>query len=946
MTRAGVVALCACIVLLLQAGLCLAGSYQEVCGIPYTGANTNRGIAVNKNPGSPYYGYFYGVDSASAAIRIWKPDSGGTGATSYTNTGKKLSYATPPASTLFMHVFVGPDDTVWVVDYLAKQVCVGPPDGAAEGGNLTALPIALTYRPRSIFVTGNYGAAGTRVYVGEYESSAARKCEVHEFDGADWSLAADLGDLGLAQTWFVTVDNAGNSYWATFGVTAPQVKKVKPDFTVDTEWSFSKPAFFGTSWSVGGIAYAQDPTDPTGPGNLYVSAYNQTSCIRCDMDGSFIDGFGNKAGMLSEPPAGTWTTIPLSGPGGNSTVWLTADDQRNAYVLVTYPGTTVQAYKVHLQLPPAAPSALFTSNDVYGQIRLAWTPPAKSTDDPTGYRIYRGTAPGNETLYATTDSYPKWKDSVQGVQAGGPFYYYVVSYNGAGESPASNRAGPISPSASVAQAPRSLGVALSYSEVSKADTVNNPRYDSEWNLADKFLADRGIAYTEVWDADPSHLNIENDDIAGYSLLILASNRSVTSYSAQCIADYVKYSQGRVMSNYTNSIANHTCVRQSNFALKDIYRLNASTAGASGSPWVADRKYLYLRQIPTAPEAAAIFAGISGAPGWTGAKQWAFNDYLVNAYADGTASEVGKWYDADGAQSIADPNDVGLVIGYRTSARTDVQSVYTGGHWWSQAVGSFSGTRLLENILSFLGVSFTPYTGSLSVADAKLLSDANGVKLAGKVVTRQMMQTVFEPGPQMLTTTGVFYIQDPDVPNGIKVLLPPDYTVDEGDTVSIAGQITSDRVQTTIAGVTPVGYTRFERMITVSEMTTSPGATIPDPLYVGGKSVGGATMGPQLGVVGGVGLNNVGLLVTVVGSLKGSGMDMAGNFYFLIDDGSGYQIPSEPSPGIKVIGSAPTGVEGTMIRVTGVIGADVDYDGTSVIPVIRMRDFEVATEIPR
>jgi hypothetical protein len=460
-------------------------------------------------------------------------------------------------------------------------------------------------------------------------------------------------------------------------------------------------------------------------------------------------------------------------------------------------------------------------------------------------------------------------------------------------------------------------------------------------LYDEFLTARGVTYTTIYDADPNHPNIENDDIAGYSVLILGPHRNITSYTAQCIADYCKYSRGRVLACYVDSIANRKGIRQSNFALRDVYRLNASTAGSGGSPWVSDTKYRYLKPIG-APEAAALFDGLMGPPGWDGAQQWNFNNYLVRAYTDGTASEVAKWYDSAGNQSIADPDDVGLVVGYTDATKTEVQSIYLGSNWWSQARGSFSACKLLENILTFLGVSWQPPSDTLTIGDVKTRANGSGVLLKGKVVTRQMLQQVYEPGPQTVRTNSVLYIEEPDRSGGIKVRMPENLSVTEGDVIDVAGQIAADQVQTSPTGQTPT-YAAFERWITPIECRILSSGSVPSPLYVANKSVGGATQGSQIGVTGQVGLNNVGLLVKVVGRLtQDTQMDAAGNFYFLIDDGSGYQIPSEPVKGIKVIGFAPTSVLGSMIEVTGVIGAEYNVDHSqppvptnAVVPVIRM-----------
>jgi len=919
MKRASLILLSASILLCLLASVCLAGSYQGVCGIAFNGASDDRGFAVNKNPGSQYYGYFYGVTSGSSCLRIWKPDSGGTGATAYTDTGNKISYATAPAGCILMNAFVGPDDTVYVVDYGAKQIAIASdPVGTPTGGNLTKL-FSTTNTPRGVFVNGNVNTAGTRAFVAEAGSGS--KCEVYKFDGTNWVLEKDLGNLGLTSPYHVAVDKDGNSYWAGKGSSAPFIKKVDASLNEVTTWSFTKPAWLNSSWTLGGLAYVNDPADSVNPQYLYVSGYNSTGCIRVDMNGIFIDGYGNAGGTTGAPS--TYNIIALSGPGGNSDLWLSADDQHNTYVLVKYPGTTTVAYKVHLQNGPQPPTALVASNDVYGQIRLKWTPPAPSSNDPTCYKIYRGTAPGNETLYATTtDTYSKWKDSAQGMAPGGPFYYYVKATNGAGDSASSNEVGPISAAASTAPAPKSKGVALSYSEINKADTVNNGNYDGDWGTADKFLTSRGVAYTKMADADTAQPNIENDDIAGYKLLILASNRDMSGYEAQCIKDYVKYSQGVVISGYNNTIANYKGTRQPDFALADVFRAHASTQGSGGSPWVSSSTYAYLK--PTAaPETAALFAGIAG-----GAKQWSFNDYLLVPYTDGTASEVAKWYDSTGAQSIADPNDTGLVVGYSDASKSVVQSVLFGSSPWLQGNGTFSSAKLMENVLTFLGVTFSA-PAPVSISSIKQLANNSGVIISSAIVSKPVVQPPYDLPGGLTEPTNAFYIEDPARTDGIKVVPDGAYadTISSKQIFNIAGVITTSN---------------GEREVKVNEMVP---AGIADkaiaPVHIGVRDIGGAALGNQGGVTNGKGLNNIGMLVNLTGTLTSDPvLTPSGLYTFTVDDGSGILFGSQTTPGIKVysamapmdIYSNPVSV-GSNIHLLGAVGAELD--GTTVIPVIRM-----------
>jgi len=914
-----VVSIFACVL----ASACFAGSYQGVCGIPFNGAADDRGIGVNRNPASQYYGYFYGATNTNACVRIWKPVSGGTAATSYVDSGRKLSYATaPPGGTRIHFAFVGPDDVVWVADHLARQICTGTPDGhpTADPGELVA-QFQPSNNPRSIFVTGGLGVAGTRVYVAM--NDPVKKCEVWNYDGAAWSLEKDLGDLGLASVWFVTVDSSGNSYWAAnSGGTGVVVKKVDSSFNVVATFGISRPSWL-TIWTVGGITCTTDPADPVHPEYLYVSAYNKTSVLRFDLDGNYIDGYGNLAATV--PPAGTWTTIALSGPGGQQCLWVTADDQHNTYIMTTYP-STLQAYKFHLQSPPQPPTGLSASNDVYGQIRLSWTPPPASVNDPTSYKIYRDWGSGNETLYGTTaDAYPKWKDTAQNTTPGGPFYYIVKSANGEGEGGASDEVGPISVAASTAPAPGSLGVALIYSEVNKADTVGNGNYDGDWNSVDKFLTDHGVSYTKVYDADPAQLNVENDDIAGHKLLVLGSHRDMSGYEAQCIKDYAKFSQGRVLASYNDSIADYKGTRGANYQLADVYRANALGLGINGSPWVSDPKYQFLKKIPTAPEAAAIFASIGGPPEtMDGAQAWSFNHYLIGAYTDGTASEVGKWYDSAGVQPIADPNDVGIVVGYTDASKTSVQCVLMSSFWWVQATGTVSAAKFVENILSFLNVPNTP-PAPLAISALKQKTDGSAVLAFGKIVTKGTIDPQYVSGTITVPARPVFYIEETDCTSGIKVALPSGAlsTLTNGQVVSFGG------VMRTQNG---------ERVIVANDLYLGAAATAAKPVCIGLRGIAGG--------IAAAGLDSVGLLVNICGNVTASQTyGPNGALCFVIDDGYGAVFGSQTVPGIKVYGTTFTDTLGAMIHVPGVIGSELDTDGTTVIPVIRIGDSDWADAYP-
>jgi len=227
------------------------------------------------------------------------------------------------------------------------------------------------------------------------------------------------------------------------------------------------------------------------------------------------------------------------------------------------------------------------------------------------------------------------------------------------------------------------------------------------------------------------------------------------------------------------------------------------------------------------------------------------------------------------------------------------------------------------MLAFFGIPFSPappYAETVGAAKGK--NDGTGVYLSGQIVTRLVTQN---PG-----SVPVFYVEQPDRSSGIKVEKPFWFSPSEGDALIVSGIIQ------TISG---------ERVVSPLDVVKTGTGPIPGPVYVGSKSVGGGTQPPQGGITGGIGLNDIGLLVAVAGSLtQGTSFDANGNTYFIIDDGGGVKIGSQAVPGIKVIGYTPTETLGSMLRATGVIGAELDVDGTTVIPVIRMRDFEYAEQI--
>ncbi|MDO8683646.1 MAG: family 20 glycosylhydrolase, partial [Armatimonadota bacterium] len=186
------------------------------------------------------------------------------------------------------------------------------------------------------------------------------------------------------------------------------------------------------------------------------------------------------------------------------------------------------------------------------------------------------------------------------------------------------------------------------------------------------------------------------------------------------------------------------------------------------------------------------------------------------------------------------------------------------------------------------------------------SVANGTPLSPTALSSiSDGETVSVNGIVTAVYDGFFYIEDEDRITGIRV---------ESDEIVVEGNIR------TITG--PLGKTGMERSITALLVTgTDIKDPVLDPVAMPNSVIGGADKGFTPGS-GGFGLNNVGILISSVGS---KGVVAPDNSYFFIDDGS---VPG----GIKVIlteTKTPISIpSGTYFMVTG--ASSLDSDGKAII----------------
>jgi fibronectin type 3 domain-containing protein len=168
---------------------------------------------------------------------------------------------------------------------------------------------------------------------------------------------------------------------------------------------------------------------------------------------------GTKTTIGASPFTFSWNTAGLA--NGAHTLTATIHDLPD--------NTVVNTITVNVQngsaTAPGAPT-LNSATGGNGSATLNWTAPASSGGSAiTGYKVYRATTSGGETLLTTLGNVTSWADG--GLTNGAPYYYKVTALNAVGESPPSNEvsavpAGAPGPPTLAATAASSGSVALSW----------------------------------------------------------------------------------------------------------------------------------------------------------------------------------------------------------------------------------------------------------------------------------------------------------------------------------------------------------------------------------------------------------------------------------------------------------------------------------------------------
>jgi hypothetical protein len=207
---------------------------------------------------------------------------------------------------------------------------------------------------------------------------------------------------------------------------------------------------------------------------------------------------------------------------------------------------------------------------------------------------------------------------------------------------------------------------------------------------------------------------------------------------------------------------------------------------------------------------------------------------------------------------------------------------------------------------------------MTIGYVKSLPDSSPVLLNAKIVSASFV-----------ATDGYIYVQEPDRASGIRVQTTQT-GLSPGDVVNVSGKVKT-RILT--------GYPS-ERVIEEANVTKLRSGSPPKPVAMQCKSVGGGAAGPMVpGVKNSFGLNNIGLLVRIIGRVTYK----SGN-YIYVDDGS--KVPNLYGLYTPVLGvmikcpGTPSVSVGDIVGITGIVEGSIPNspDWTVNRALVHMRDW--------
>jgi hypothetical protein len=222
----------------------------------------------------------------------------------------------------------------------------------------------------------------------------------------------------------------------------------------------------------------------------------------------------------------------------------------------------------------------------------------------------------------------------------------------------------------------------------------------------------------------------------------------------------------------------------------------------------------------------------------------------------------------------------------------------------------TGLTLSENVTYYVTVQCGDQNGNWGSSRT-----SDGIKVAPGITDINYAKAMADGAPTAVKSLrgklvsaafpGYFYIQEPDCPAGIRVVCG--FPASAGDQMDVCGVIKGS------------GAERYLEIAGSGVIRTTPGPGGPYPVTMTTLSVGGADLNAYTpGVMGPVGPNNIGLLITVVGRVTAKDPSSQ---YFYIDDGNGLRDGTTTggidNSGLRVIADPSSYAIGSYVAVKGI-----------------------------
>lgn len=473
-----------------EAGPTHLASYTDDDGETYTpigNAGIPQGIDHQTIGGGPYappltggtlYSHaFYYCSQGNATALCARSDDGGQ----TFGAGVPIFTALDGCGGLHGHVKVAADGTV----YVPNKNCGGSPavSVSTDNGVTWTLRHIAGATGSSNLVDPSIGIStnGT-VYMGYQDSLGRGHIAVSHDRGANWTNDQDVGaQLGIQTITFPAVV-AGDDDRASFAFLGTTTGGDYQDYlNFRGVWDLYIATTYdgGQTW----VTVDATPNDPVQRGSICNSG-----TVACDptthggrqdrnlldfMDatidarGRVLVGYpdGCIGGCVSDFPNSFTALASIARQSGGKGLFAAFDPPVG-------------------QVVPAAPLGLSaTKQSNSPTVRLSWTAPDNGGTAITGYKIYRGTASGGETLLATVGGAgTSYTDST--AAAGTTYYYQVSAVNAVGEGP---RSCEVTPVLTVVQNPCALPGALVANDT--ADNAPNTPPSPSLDVREVYIAE-------------------------------------------------------------------------------------------------------------------------------------------------------------------------------------------------------------------------------------------------------------------------------------------------------------------------------------------------------------------------------------------------------------------------------------------------------------------------